>query len=237
MSTLTDSLGIAGAGKYGYQAGRAARGLGTTTALTAGLDLASGTAGVNAAGDVAETVKSLSTTTKGVSGAAKLSPLARISRFAGRVAPAIGKGAAVLGVALGGYQVGKGINSIRNGETEKGRDQVISGTADVITSGALGVAAVASGTVVGMPVAAVALGVAGVSQGAKYAWKYRENIGDAGRAVGRAVGNVASSAASAVSSAASDISNSVRGGLSRLGNALWGSAPRTQPALGFSSTA
>jgi len=233
---LSDGLSAAGAAKYGYQASRAARGLGTTTALTAGLDLASGTVGTAAAADTAETIKSLSTTTKGTSGAARLSRFARLSSWAGKAAPVIAKGTAVLGVALGGYNVGQGISQIQDGKTEEGRDKVISGSADVITSGALGVAAVASGSVVGIPVAAIALGVAGVSQGAKYAWKYREQIGDAAGAVGKGVSNAASWAGDKVGDVASDIGDSVSSGFSKLRGALFG-PPRTQPAVSIASTA
>lgn len=42
LNMVRDGLGAANAGKYAYQAGRAAQGLSTTTPLTAGLDLAAG---------------------------------------------------------------------------------------------------------------------------------------------------------------------------------------------------
>jgi hypothetical protein len=158
----------------------------------------------------------LATTTKGTAGAAKISRFARIAGFASKVGPHIAKGSAVLGVALGGYQIGKGIDSLSDGRDEKGRDQIISGTADVVTSGALGVAAVSSGTVVGLPVAAVALGVAGVSQGAKYAWKYRENIGDAAQWTGNKVSQGAGWAADQVSDVAGDVSSAVSSGFKSL---------------------
>ncbi len=80
---VSDGLSAAGAGKYGYQAFRSAKGLGTTTFLTAGMDLASGSMGATAAADGAEALKSLSTTTKGTAGAARLSRFARVARFAG----------------------------------------------------------------------------------------------------------------------------------------------------------
>lgn len=198
-------MGAAGSAKYGYQSSRALRGLGTTTRLTAGLDLASGSVGATAAADLGETAKSLSTTAKGTTGAAKISRFARVANAAGKAAPVIARGSAVLGVGLGGYEIGQGINSLSDGKSEKGRDQIISGTADVVTSGALGVAAVSSGTVVGLPVAAVALGVAGVSQGAKYAWKYREKLGDAAEWTGSKVSNVASSVGDAVSQGFSSV--------------------------------
>lgn len=233
---VSDGLSATGAAKYGYQATRAARGLGTTTALTAGLDLASGTMGTTAAADTAETIKSLSTATKGTNGAARLTRFARISKWAGRVAPAIAKGTSVLGVALGGYQIGQGIGKIQEGKSEEGRDKIISGSADVVTSGALGVAAVASGSVVGIPVAAIALGVAGVSQGAKYAWKYREQIGEAASGVGKSVVGAAEWAGDKVGDVASNIGDSVSSGFSRLRGALFG-PPRNQPAVSISSTA
>ena len=72
-------MGAAGSAKYGYQSSRALRGLGTTTRLTAGLDLASGSVGATAAADLGETAKSLSTTAKGTTGAAKISRFARVA--------------------------------------------------------------------------------------------------------------------------------------------------------------
>ncbi len=79
------------------------------------------------------------------------------------------KASAGVGLALGGIEVGRGINDLTDGKGAEGRDKIISGGADMVTAGALGVAAVSSGTVVGLPVAAVALGVAGVAQAGKYA--------------------------------------------------------------------
>lgn len=221
MGEIRDGFGAAGSAKYGYQAGRALRGLGTTTRLTAGFDLVSGSIGTSAAADAAETAKSLSTTTKGTAGAAKISRFARVSQVAGKAAPVVARGAAVLGVALGGFEIGQGINSIQDGKSEKGRDQIISGSADVVTSGALGVAAVASGTVVGLPVAGVALGVAGISQGAKYAWKYRENLGDAAQWTGNKIASGADWAGDRISDAASGIGSAVSSGFSSLKNALF----------------
>ncbi len=174
---IRDSLGVAGAGKYVYQAGRAAQGLSTTTPLTAGLDLAAGTSGLGGAAAATEAAGSLSTAAKGVTGAARLSPAARVAGVAAKAAPVVAKGSAVLGLALGGYEVGAGLR-------EGNRDRVISGGADMVTAGALGVAAVSSGTVVGLPVAAVALGVAGVAQAGKYAYEYRDKLADGASWVG-----------------------------------------------------
>ena len=226
MSGFADSLGAAGAAKYGYQAARSYQGLGTTTALTAGLDLASGTVGTTAAADAAETVKSLSTTTKGIAGAARLTPFARVAGFAGRVAPAIAKGSAALGVALGGYEIAQGVGDVRAGKTSEGREKIITGAADVVTSTALGVAAVASGSVVGVPIAAVALGVAGVSQGAKYAYKYADKIGDAAEWAGGKIGQ-----------AASNVGDSVRRGWGSLKSALFPGPIVEPPKLSYSNVA
>lgn len=224
MSQVGDAFGVAGGVKYGYQASRAIRGLGTTTFATAGLDLASGSFGTTAAADAAETAKSLATTSKGTAGAAKISRFARIAKVAGRAAPVLAKGSAVLGVGLGGYKVGQGVHKLTDNRTDNdaaGRDKVISGTADVITSGALGVAAVSSGTVVGLPVAGVALGVAGVSQGAKYAWKYRDKLGDAAQWTGNKISQGAGWAADQAGDIAGDISSTVSSGYNSLKNALF----------------
>ena len=221
MGEIRDAFGAAGGAKYGYQAGRALKGLGTTTRLTAGFDLVSGGMGTAAAADVAETAKSLSTTAKGTTGAAKISRFGRIAGIAGRAAPAVAKGSAVLGVALGGFEIGQGINSIQDGKDSKGRDQIISGSADVITSGALGVAAVSSGSIIGLPVAGVALGVAGVAQGAKYAWKYRENIGDAAQWTGGKIASGAEWAGDKISDVAGGVSDAVGSGFSSLKKAFF----------------
>ena len=93
----------------------------------------------------------------------------------------------VIGGAYGGYQVGSGINEIRNGNTQKGTDKIVSGTADLISSGAVAVAAASSSTIVGLPVAGVALGVAGVSQAAKYAYKYRGKIAQGAKWAGNKI--------------------------------------------------
>ena len=221
MGEIRDGFGAAGGAKYGYQSARAFQGLGTTTRATAAFDLISGGVGSQAAADLGETAKSLSTTTKGGVGAAKISRFARVAGYAGKAAPVVARGSAVLGVALGGYEIGQGVDSLSDGKTEKGRDQIISGSADVITSGALGVAAVSSGTVVGLPVAAVALGVAGVSQGAKYAWKYRENLGDAAEWTGNKISGAADWAGDKIADAAQGIGSSVKSGFNSLRDALF----------------
>lgn len=217
MTDIRDGFGLASAGKYGYQASRAARGLGTTTALTAGLDLASGTTGVGGATLATDAAGSLSTTAKGVTGAAKISNAARIAGWASKAAPVVAKGSAVLGVALGGFEVGQGINDLANGRSSAGRDKVISGGADMVTAGALGVAAVSSGTVVGLPVAAVALGVAGAAQAGKYAWKYRENIADGAGWVADKAGE----AAGWVGDRARDAGGAIAGAVGSLKDALF----------------
>lgn len=201
---IRDGLGAASAGKYGYQAGRAAQGLSTTTRLTAGLDLASGTSGLSGAAAATEAAASASTAAKGVTGAARLSSLAKVAQFAGKAAPVVARGSAVLGVALGGFEVGRGINDVMDGKGAEGRDKIISGSADAVTGAALGVAAVSGGTVVGLPVAAVALGVAGVAQAGKYAWKYRDKIADGAGWVGdraKALGGAVSKGVGALKNA------------------------------------
>lgn len=202
MSEVRDGVGTAGAGKYLYQAGRAAQGLGTTTRFTAGMDLLSGATGMGTAANVGEVASAASSGAKGAVGAARISSFARIAGYAGQAAPVLARGSAVLGGALGAVEVGQGIHSFSRGDSERGTEQVVSGGADIVTAGALGVAATSSATVVGLPVAAVALGVAGVAQGAKYAYKYREQIGDAAGWVGNQASRAAGAAGDVLSAGA-----------------------------------
>lgn len=170
--------------KYLYQAGRAFSGLGTTTRLTAGLDVLSGLTGAGSAKGLTDAAKAASSGAKGVVGAAKISEAGKIAGYASKAAPILAKGSAVLGGVLGGIEMGQGVYNLSQGNKQKGTDQLVSGGCDVVTAGALYVAATSSATVVGLPVAGVALAVAGVAQAGKYAYKYREQIGDAARWVG-----------------------------------------------------
>ena len=177
MSQTTDALGVAGSGKYFYQSGRAAQGLSTTTRLTAGLDLLSGSFGVGEAQAATDAIRGVSSASKGAAGAARLSTMARVASVAGKAAPIVARGAAVVGGVLGGIEIAHGAGDLKKGASAEGREHLVNGTTDVITAGALGVAATSSATVVGAPVAAAALGVAGLAQGAKYVYRYHDEIG------------------------------------------------------------
>jgi hypothetical protein len=178
MDAYTDALGAAGSAKYLYQSSRVARGLSQSNWLTASIDILRGGTNLDDLGGAASLAKGLTAGAKGVGDTAKFSSVAKIAGYASKAAPFISKASVLIGGAYGGYQIGSGINELREGNTQAAKDKIISGTADVITSGALAVAGTSAGTVVGLPVAAVALGVAGVSQGAKYAYRYREQIGN-----------------------------------------------------------
>lgn len=212
ISSANDGLGAAGAFKYGAQSARAAVGLPTTTRLTAAFDLASGSVGVAAAGDVGDAAKGVSTLGKGATGAVQFSNVARIANFASAAAPVVAKGSAVLTGALGAVDVVQGVQQIQQGKTSQGTDQVIAGSADIVTSVALGVAATSSASVVGVPVAAVALGVAGIAQGVKY----RHQIGDAARAVGNHVGQGAQFVGERVAQGARAVASNVKSGVESL---------------------
>lgn len=168
INNFENTVGVAGVAKYGFQATRAAQGLSTTTPLTAVLDIAGGTSAIIHPGTINEAVKGAATASKGITGAARFSTLTQAASFASKAAPIVARGSAILGTALGAYEVGKGIQKFQQGKTEEGQDQIIDGSADIVTSVALGVAVTSSATVVGVPVAAVALGIAGIAQGIKY---------------------------------------------------------------------
>lgn len=187
MDAYNDGPGVVGSGKYLYQSSRAFRGLSTTTKLTAGIDLLKGGHGLHSAAAFTDVASHTATTAKGLAGTAKLSKFAKVARFAGKAAPVVAKGSAVIGAALGGWEIGQGINEVRSGNTQKGKEKIISGSADVITAGALGVAATSSATVVGLPVAGVALGVAGAAQAAKYGYKHRHQIAGAAKWTGKKI--------------------------------------------------
>ncbi len=218
MDKVKDVLGTAGSGKYLYQAGRAFAGLETTTRLTAGLDMASGAVGLGSANNAGGVAKAASTAAKGVVGAAKISDAGKIAGYASKAAPILAKGSAVLGGVLGGIEIGQGIHSLSQGNKEKGTEQVVSGSCDVVTAGALYVAATSSATVVGLPVAGVALAVAGVAQAGKYAYKYREEIGDAAKWAGNKISDGAHWAGDKISDGAGAVKNGVQAGASFVGD-------------------
>lgn len=184
MDKFKDALGIAGSGKYLYQAGRAFSGLQTTTPLTAGLDLASGAVGLGSAQGLTDVAKALSTETKGLVGAAGLSEAGKIAYYASKAAPIVAKGSALLGAVLGGVEMARGARALKEGKKTEGADRLVAGACDVVTSSALYVAAASGATVLGLPIAGVALAVAGVSQAGKYAHKFRDPLGKAARSVG-----------------------------------------------------
>jgi hypothetical protein len=184
VDKLKDALGIAGSGKYLYQAGRAFAGMQTTTPVTVGLDLASGAVGLSSAKDLTSLAKALSTETKGLVGAARLSNAGKIANYASKAAPIVSKGTALLGVALGGVEMARGAKALKAGKKTEGTDRLVAGACDVVTSSALYVAAASGATVLGLPVAGVALAVAGISQGGKYAHKFRAPLGKAARNIG-----------------------------------------------------
>lgn len=192
FSNLGMYTGTAKTAKYMYQSGRAIQGLGTTTKMTAAVDLLAGGVGVNS-GMVSEAMgsaaKGIATTSKGVVGAAKVSKFAQVAGYASKAAPVVAKASCVLGAAVGGYQIGTGVCNYRAGNKAKGKEQMISGTADVVTAGALAVAATSAGTVVGLPVAGVALGVAAGAQAVKYGYRYRHKIAKGAKSVGNGVVN------------------------------------------------
>ncbi len=187
MGKVKDSAGVAGTAKYMYQASRAVRGLSTTTKLTAAVDLVGGAASLESAHNLAEATKGVTTAAKGATGAVKLSKLAKVAKFAGKAAPILTKGSAIISTAVGGYEIGQGINELRAGNHKKATEKIVAGAADVVTAGAVATAATASGTVVGLPAAGVALAVAGAAQGVKYAYKYRGKIAKGAKWAGRKV--------------------------------------------------
>jgi len=211
-SNLGMYTGTTKTAKYAYQSSRAIRGLGTTTRLTAAVDILAGSADAGAAHAIDGAAKGVATTSKGVAGAAKLSKAAKVAKFAGKAAPVLTKGSCILGAGLGGYEIGQGINNLRDGNKAKGKEQLISGTADVVTSGALAVAATSAGTVVGLPVAGVALGVAGVSQAAKYGYKYRGEIAKGAKYVGNGIANGAKAAGRGIKKGASWVGGKLSAG-------------------------
>lgn len=219
--------GAAKTAKYTYQASRGLQSLGTTTRLTAAVDVLTGGIGLGTAEALQSGATAAGTTAKGVVGAAKVSRFAQVAGVAGKVAPALTKGCAVLGAAVGGYEMGTGINNIANGNTAKGKEQVLSGSMDVLCSGALAVAATSSGTVVGLPVAGVALGVAAVSQGVKYGYKYRNEIASGAKWAGNKVaqgagyaGRGIASGAKAVGRGAAVVGNTVADGAVAAGRGI-----------------
>ncbi len=233
VGAAKETVGFAGVGKYAFQASRAARGLATTTKLTAGLDLASGLTGLGAAGQATDVLKSGSTLAKGVNGAAKLSTAGKIAGFASKAAPIVGKASAGLGAVLGAVDVGRGIYELNKdgGDKEKAKEQIVGGTADVVTSAALYVAAGSGATGVGAPVAAVALGVAAVAQGVKYGYKYKDEIvdgakfvagkvGDGAAWVGDKIGDGASWVGEKASGAFNTVKDGVGGFFDKIGNGL-----------------
>lgn len=181
--SIKDGLGAANAGKLAYQSSRAARGLGTATKLTAAFDLGLGTASIESASSAGSALFGAGNTAKAVNSFGRLSGGAKVINFATKAAPLLAKSTAVLGVALGGFEIAQGVNKLAHGEKAAGRDKLIAGGADVLTSGALYVAAGAAATGVGAPVAAIALGVAAGATAIKYGWEYRHEIGEfAGKA-------------------------------------------------------
>ncbi len=218
MDKVKDVLGTAGSGKYLYQAGRAFAGLETTTRLTAGLDIASGAVGMGSANGVSGVAKAASTGAKGLVGAAKISDAGKIAGYASKAAPVLAKGSAVLGGVLGGIEMGQGVYNLSQGNKEKGTEQLVSGGCDVVTAGALYVAATSSATVVGLPVAGVALAVAGVAQAGKYAYKYREEIGDAAKWAGNKISDGAHWAGDKISDGAGAVKKGVQAGADFVGD-------------------
>jgi len=212
VDKFKDALGIAGSAKYLYQAGRAFSGLQTTTRLTAGLDLASGAVGLSSAQSLTDLAKALSTETKGLVGAARLSDAGRIANYASKAAPIVAKGSALLGAVLGGVEMARGAKALKGGKRTEGANRLVAGACDVVTSGALYVAAASGATVLGLPVAGVALAVAGVSQAGKFAHKYRAPLGKAARNVGGRLAQGAGLARTGALSAAARL-KTVAGGL------------------------
>ena len=151
IDNIRDGFGTANIGKFGYQASRAAQGLSTTTRLTAALDIAGGMTSLGAAHGLTDAAKGLNAATKGATGAANLSSVGKIAGIASKAAPIVAKGSAVLGGVLGAVDVGRGIKDLHDGKTEEGKDKIIGGSCDIVTAGALGVAATSSATVVGLP--------------------------------------------------------------------------------------
>ncbi len=186
---VKDSLGAANAAKLAYQSGRAARGLGTATKLTAAFDLSLGTASVEAAGSLGQSLFGASNTAKAVNSFARLSQGAKVVNFASKAAPVLAKGSGVIGMALGGFEVGDGIYKMTHGKKAEGTDKVVSGGLDIVTSAALTVAAGSASTGVGAPVAAIALGVAAGATAIKYGYKYRHEIGDLANRAGAVLSN------------------------------------------------
>lgn len=134
--------------------------------------------GLGAAGAGKQYHHPASTTAQGATSAAQLSPSARMAQFASQAAPVVVKSTSLLGLGLGGFELGRGLHDLT--DIRPNPDRAISGGADMVTAGTLGVAAVSTGTGVGLPVAAVSLGDAG-------GW-----VGDRARDMGGAISGGAS---------------------------------------------
>ncbi len=127
---------------------------------------------------------------------------AKVLGAASKAAPVLGKVSAGVGVVLGGVDIARGVNEMQNGDKAKGKEQITGGICDVITSGALAVAAATAPSGIGP---AIALGVAGVAQ----VVKYRGEIAEAGKFVGGKVADGASWLGGKLSSAFNSVSSKV----------------------------
>ena len=217
IGSVKDALGMAGVAKYAYQAGRVAQGMGSTTKATVALDLVSGGVNATTATDVCQALKASSTLAKGISGGTKISNLGKVAEVAGKVAPVVSRGAAALGCVLGGIEVGRGVKAVHNGDKEKGTKQIVSGACDIVTQAASGVSASCSASVVGVPVAAVALGVASAAQAGKYIYKYKDQLGSAAKKAGQGVSNAAHFVGGKLGSLAVGVRSGVAGAAQKIG--------------------
>ncbi len=191
LGGVREVLGASGAGKYIYQASRAAQDLGTTTPLTVGLDLASGTLGIADAKNPEAVVKAGCSLAKGVTGGLKISEAGQVAQVAAEISPIVSRTAAGIGVVLGTVEVGRGIKKCVDGAHQEGKNKIISGACDIVTQTALGIAAGNDAVIAGVPVAAVALGIAGTAVAGKYIYKYHEQIGALAHQAGQKVAQAA----------------------------------------------
>lgn len=228
INSIKTGVGIAGAGKYIYQSARVMNGLGSSTPLTVALDIASGTTGIGAANSATAVVKASTSLAKGINGCAKISHLGKISQFAAKASPIIAKGSSVISAAIGGVEVGKGIHDIRKGDKAKGTERVVTGGTDIITAAALYAAAGNSAMVGGVPVAGIALAIAGVSQAGKFAFKFRHQIGNAAKAAGHGIANGAKAAGHGIATGAKAVGHQAQ----KVGQAAATKASQAHEVLG-----
>ena len=172
-----DGVGVAGAVRTGHKAYKLYKGITDTTKLGKAFDIGTSVVGLATASGNKILTKTVGAA-KNAAGLLKSSGSANIASVASKAAPILSKAGTVFGVAVGAWYIASGIHELAkdDGNAEKGKEKIVGGTCDIISSVALHVAAGSAATGIGAPVAAVATGVAAVAQGAKYVYKYKDEI-------------------------------------------------------------